>query len=87
MNTKPGYKTAAVLKAGIKVSPIAIGRPGTVAKFFKIAVTKTGKNGKEITVRGKDETYPESDTKEQIGVYTKIAEIIEFYYQKITTKP
>ena len=81
---RPGFKTSALLKAGIKISPVAIGQPGSVAKFFKMVVTKTSeKTGKEIAVRGKDETYPEKDTKDKPGLYSMIKTAENFYYEKL----
>lgn len=85
---KPGHIMSAVLKAGIKVSPVATGSPGSICKNFRISVTRRNKKGKEIEVKGKNslKLYPRVGTKEMPSVWKKIQEIQNYYYQKISEK-
>lgn len=84
-NQRPGYIKSAVLKAGIKVSPVAIAEPGYIAHWFKIEVTKKTKDGRTIRPKNAntDKRYPAKSTKDKPSVYDKINEIEKYYYDKI----
>lgn len=83
MDTRPGYKEALVQKNGIRIVPVGIGSPGTECKRFKIRVFV---KDRQVQSKEPHRLYPLKGTKDEPGIWEKINEINEFYYNKLKSK-